>query len=264
MVDAAGIDPADLASLAQYKRLLEQPSFIARVTSLVGTPLETAMDRLPASWRKQIGSATQTALTKALAVAASTMSPEAAEPSPRLHKFAAGVSGALGGAFGLVSLPIELPVSTTIMLRAIADIARANGEDLSQPAARIECLNVFALGGISAGDSGAESGYFAVRTALGRIVGEAVAYIAERGLVSEGAPALVRLVVVIAARFQAQVSQKVAMQAVPLIGAASGAAINLAFTDHFQDIATGHFGVRRLERQYGADAVRSAYERIAL
>lgn len=263
-MDAALIAAADLALLAHYKRLLEQPSFVARVTSLVGTPMESAMDRLPASWRSRIGSATQTALTRALAVAAATMDPVADGPSPRLHKIAAGVSGALGGAFGLMSLPLELPVSTTIMLRAIADIARANGEDLSQPAARVECLNVFALGGVAASDDGAESGYFAVRTALGRVVGEAVAYIAERGLVSEGAPALVRLVVVIAARFQAQVSQKIAMQAVPLIGAASGAAINLAFTDHFQDIATGHFGVRRLERQYGAEVVRAAYERITL
>jgi hypothetical protein len=254
----------DLADLARYKRLLEHPSFVARITSLVGTPMETVMDRLPARWRKSIGNITQAALRKSLALAAATMDNEPTEASPRLHKVAAGVTGAVGGVFGLVSLPVELPVSTTIMLRAIADIARESGEDLAQPAARLECLNVFALGGIAGGDDGAESGYFAVRTALGRVVGEALAYIAERGLVSEGAPALVRLVTTIAVRFQAQVSQKVAMQAVPLIGAASGAAINLAFTDHFQDIAIGHFGVRRLERQYGAEVVREAYARIVL
>ena len=40
-------------------------------------------------------------------------------------------SGAAGGAFGLATLPLELPVSTVIMLRSIADIAISEGEDLS-------------------------------------------------------------------------------------------------------------------------------------
>ena len=31
---------------------------------------------------------------------------------------------------------------------------------------------------------------------------------------------------------------------------------------HFQDMARGHFTVRRLERIYGTEAVRRAYERI--
>jgi hypothetical protein len=41
-----------------------------------------------------------------------------------------------------------------------------------------------------------------------------------------------------------------------------GAALNLAFAEHFQDLARGHFTVRRLERVYGADIVRAEYERI--
>ncbi len=44
---------------------------------------------------------------------------------------AAGVTGGVSGFFGLAALPVELPVTTTLMLRAIADIARHNGEDLS-------------------------------------------------------------------------------------------------------------------------------------
>jgi hypothetical protein len=40
-------------------------------------------------------------------------------------------------------LPIELPVSTVIMLRSIADIARSEGEDLSDPR-RLPCVQVFA------------------------------------------------------------------------------------------------------------------------
>jgi hypothetical protein len=31
------------------------------------------------------------------------------------------------------------------------------------------------------------------------------------------------------------------------------------FTDHFQRVARGHFVVRRLEREYGADVIRRHY-----
>ena len=39
-------------------------------------------------------------------------------------------------------------------------------------------------------------------------------------------------------------------------------AVNLAFIEHFQDVARGHFTVRRLERVYGADLVRAEYHRL--
>ena len=66
----------------------------------------------------------------------------------------------------------------------------------------------------------------------------------------------------IASRFGVVVSQKVAAQTVAVVGALGGAAVNLAFTEHFQDVARGHFTVRRLERVYGAEIVRAEYERI--
>ena len=52
------------------------------------------------------------------------------------------------------------------------------------------------------------------------------------------------------------VTQKFAAQMVPVIGAFGGAVVNYAFIDHFQDVARGHFTVRRLERSYGKDEVR--------
>jgi len=39
--------------------------------------------------------------------------------------------------------------------------------------------------------------------------------------------------------------------------------VNYAFIEHFQDVARGHFTVRRLERIYGKILVRSEYERLA-
>ena len=49
-----------------------------------------------------------------------------------------------------------------------------------------------------------------------------------------------------------------------VLGAVGGAAVNLAFIEHFQEVAHGHFTIRRLERAYGAAAVRSEYERLKL
>jgi hypothetical protein len=97
---------------------------------------------------------------------------------------------------------------------------------------------------------------------LAKSVTEAASYLAGRGTAREVAPALVRLVAQIGSHFGAAVSQKLVAQSVPLLGAAGGAAINYAFADHFQTIARGHFTVLRLERRYGARAVRAEYERI--
>ena len=72
-----------------------------------------------------------------------------------------------------------------------------------------------------------------------------------------------RLIAQIASRFGVVVTQKLAAQAVPVIGAVGGAAVNYAFIDHFQEMARAHFIVRRLERRYGKDAVRTAYERLS-
>jgi hypothetical protein len=74
---------------------------------------------------------------------------------------------------------------------------------------------------------------------------------------------LVRLIAQIASRFGVVVTQKLVVQAVPVIGALGGAAVNYAFIDHFQEVARSHFVVRKLERRYGKDIVRAAYERLS-
>lgn len=80
---------------------------------------------------------------------------------------------------------------------------------------------------------------------------------------NEGGPVIIRLISQIASRFGVTVSEKVAAQTLPIIGAAGGASINILFVSHFQGVAGAHFGIRRLERAYGQEIVRSEYERIA-
>ena len=91
---------------------------------------------------------------------------------------------------------------------------------------------------------------------------EAEKHIAERGLSQEGAPIIARFIAQVASRFGITVSEKVAAQAIPVVGAAGGAIVNLLFIDHYQDMARGHFIVRRLERTYSPDPVKNAYRRL--
>jgi hypothetical protein len=119
------------------------------------------------------------------------------------------------------------------------------------------------LGGLKGDADAANSGYFAVCGLLAKSVAEAARFIVDRGVLAEGGSVLVRLIAQVASRFGVVVTQKLAVQALPVIGALGGAAVNYAFIDHFQEIARAHFIVRRLERRYGKDAVRAAYERIS-
>ncbi len=255
----SSLSAADLETLAAARARLETPSLAARLSSLVGSPLEKGMERLPASWRGRVGALTHQALEQALHAAAKTLKNDQRNPSPRLHKLLGSVSGGAGGAFGLAGLTVEIPLSTVLIMRAILDHARAQGEDIDAPQTRIAALEVFALGGSSPTDDGAESGYFAVRAMLATTVGEAARHLAEKGLTREGAPALVRLITLVAARYKVQLTQKAAGMLVPGLGAAAGAGINLLFMDHFQSMSEGHFTVRRLERQYGGETVRAAW-----
>jgi hypothetical protein len=254
---------SDLHDLEIAVNLLENPGFIAKISDFVGTPVEVALKALPSRAGDKISRVTHDSLLAAVNMAVKTMDPRGrGRPRPRRHTAIAGLAGGVGGAFGLAALPVELPITTTIIMRSIADIARGEGEDLSKLASRMACLEVFAMGGSSDADDATESGYFAVRAALARAVSEAAKFVARRTVVEDGAPVIVRLLAQIAARFNTVVGEKILAQGVPVIGAIGGAAVNTLFIGHFQDMARGHFIVRRLERHYGENEVRARYDEI--
>ncbi|MEM6674255.1 MAG: EcsC family protein [Planctomycetota bacterium] len=257
------LDARDIADLRRAKRVLENPGLAIKLSSLVGTPIEKGIEMLPEGWGDAVTEATRRALEKALDVAVRSMDTTPGKPARSAwHSAAAAVSGGAGGLFGLGALAVELPISTTIMLRSIADIARSEGEDLETIEARLECLSVFALGGTDPSDDAAEAGYFTARLALAEAIGRAAQHVAKRGVSDAGAPALVKLVAAVAQRFSVQVSQKAAAQLIPVLGAAGGAIVNTTFITHFQEMAHGHFIVRRLERKVGPEAVREAYDQL--
>jgi hypothetical protein len=254
------LTPEHLEQLREARELLETPSLAARVTDLIGRPIEQAVRALPERAVRTIHGITQKALERALSVALSTVGSNTRRAaSSGWHRLATATTGAMGGMFGLPGLALELPVTTVIMLRSIGDIARSEGQNLANIEVRMACLEVFALGGPSAGDDAAESGYWAVRTTLAGLVSDAAAQVAQHGAVRGTSPALVRLIQRSAARFGLVVEEKVALELVPVVGAVSGALINTVFMAHFQAVARGHFTVRRLEDIYGAETVRQAY-----
>ena len=257
-----GLDPAALEELRQAHALLETPGLAAQLANAVGAPLEYVMTRrLPVPATRLVNALVRSALQQSLRAAVATLDPgQRRPPRTRTHTLVAAASGAAGGAFGLAGLAVELPVTTTVILRSIAEIARAQGESLDDPATTLACFEVLTMGGRASRDDGAESGYFAARAVLAQQVAAAAEYVAVHGLVGKGGPVIVQLLAAIASRFSVNVSQKLALQAVPLVGAVTGATLNTLFMRHFQAMAQGHFTVRRLERRYGADVVRRAYQ----
>lgn len=273
---------ADLHFLTEAAGYLEHPSFLIRLANLVGKPAEALLSALPTIAHRVVNRATTAALNAALSWALRTLpsgkaigeadaqqadaAPEASLGlSPRLHTALAATTGAVGGLFGLSGLAVEIPATVTVMLRSIAATAAREGANLDDPATRLECLAVLNLGSPAVDEM--ESAYFTSRIGMALAVRESAQFVTRHtarevaDAVARGtAPALVRLLGQIASRFEVVLSEKLALQAVPLAGAVSGALINAAFTDHFNLVAHYHFGILRLEAQHGREQVRAAYE----
>jgi hypothetical protein len=243
--------------------VLENPGVSIRLINLIGYPIEGVIKVLPGRIERAIRNAAIKAVGTAFHVALSTMDEKGrGRPFRLLHRAMVMVSGAVGGFFGLPGLILELPISTTVMLRSIADIARSEGEDLSSVETHLACITVFALGGRSRGDNTAEAAYYTVRAALTRTLSEAAEFIAQRGIAEEGTPIVIRVMANLGSRFGVIITDKMAAEMIPVLGALGGASINLLFINHFQSAAKGHFVVRRLEKKYGEELVKREYEKV--
>jgi len=255
----------ELTTLEEAYARLENPSLAIRMSSAVGMPVEAVTrelgKRAPDAVVEAVSKSTHKAIEFVLQSSMRSLKSEDQAPaSPRLHAAAAMTTGAVSGFFGIETLIVELPLTTGIMFRSIADIARAEGESPQDPETILNCMQVFAMGSrLSDKDDAAETSYYGVRVALSKAVTDALQYVASQGIGSVSAPALVRLISALASRFGVVVTQKAMAQAIPVIGAIGGGLVNTIFISHFQDMARGHFAIRRLERKYGADVVQDLY-----
>jgi hypothetical protein len=258
------LSPPDRQALKLAVNNLENPNFAARLADYAGVPVNRVLSILPKFANSQLSAMVRSAVMKGLDVAIDTLDEDDPKQPPLtgFSSFLAGVTGGVSGLFGFAALPFELPLTTTFMLRAIASIARHEGEDLSQVEARLACLEVFAFGA-KRPTGQIDVGYYAARALLSKYTNEIAAFVAERGAVDVSAPVVTSLVSEIVSRFGLVVSDKAAAGALPILGAVGGATVNVIFMDHFQRIAQGHFALRRLERSYGGATIRQLYAELA-
>lgn len=250
----------DLSILKRSKQKMEDIGWAMQGLNKMGNVIERKIELLPQKQQKWLQQLSYKVLHSVVKSNLLTMKHGKSKSLPlnKTYKALVTTSGAVGGAFGAAAFAADLSLTTKLMMRSIMDIARGEGEDLNALDTQLACLQVFALGGKTTHDDSLETGYYASRIAISTTVkGGAKAL---QGLIAGTTNPLLKVIAAVASRFSVQVSEKFVAQAIPVIGAAGGASVNLAFMQHFQRMAEAHFAIRRLERKYGADAIKTSYE----
>lgn len=224
---------AEIAPLARRYKRANGP--VIRLVNRLGGTLEHQLSALPQGVRNQLEKLTAQALEASYGIAS-----RAPDIGTRAPMMAAVAAGAAGGAGGLATAVAELPVTVTLFLNTIRSVAREAGLDPDEDWVRAECLQVFAAGSPLAQDDGVNTSFLASRLAL----------------TGSTAQNLIRT---IAPRLAAVLGQKLAAQAVPVIGAVSGAALNAAFLSYYREIARVRFELVKLGRVHGAEAVEAEF-----
>ncbi|MFK7837845.1 MAG: EcsC family protein [Sulfitobacter sp.] len=196
------------------------------VLNLVGGTAENLLDQLPEAVRGKLESTTVAALNQAMRAAHSSRGVVPDQKS-WLNQAVTTAMGAAGGAGGLPTALAELPVTTTLLLRVIQGVAVEHGFDADAESVQFDCVQVFAAAGPLSNDDGADLGFLSARLTLS---GKAMQAVIHR----------------IAPKLAIVMGQKLAAQAVPVLGAVAGAATNYAYTSYYENMAHVHFGLRKL------------------
>lgn len=213
------------------RRYLAASGLGMEILATIGGSAQGLIERLPRFVRSRLDGLTLAALNRAFAAATRTRR-YVRDRGDWFNRLASTVSGAAGGVAGLPGAMIELPVTVTMLLRAILDIAEEHGLDPESDEVRSEALRVFAAAGPMSEDDGTDLGLLAAKLS---ITGQTV-----QGIIARIAP-----------RLAAVLGQKLAAQATPVFGALAGASINYTFARYYQEIARVHFGVLRLSQETG-------------
>lgn len=211
---------------------------VLALISRLGGSVEDNLRRLPDGMRQRLDTAVRAALTRAMDLAAAGDRMPATGPAGATAL--AVLTGAAGGAGGVATTLAELPVTVTVILHAIRTAAREAGYDPDAPAIRAECLRTFAMGSPLSQDDGVNTGFLGARLTL-------------------TGPALHGLIASVAPKLAAALGQKLALQAVPVLGAAAGAAVNAAFLTYYRELARIRFALLRLSETHGVEPVLTAF-----
>lgn len=271
----------ELEFLKEAYLYLENPSFITRVTDYLGKPIQKTMNRMPPLVQEKLSKASERALRKSLDVAHTTLQitsekaltfDEIKAESSKLrlgHNLATTTTGALGGFFGEIGFLLELPVTTTLIMRSILAQGHNYG-NLTREELITNALYVFSLGsGKSRADDEMDTAYYTSRFAMDYAIKKAAEYLASnapktvlKNIEAGSAPLVLELITKVASRFNITVGEKMLAESLPIVGAVGGATINLLFTNFFTLSAKYHFGIKYLENKYGEDIIQEHYSRI--
>lgn len=264
--------------LLNAKKFMEGSNLLLDLTNKIGMPLEWAITKLPEKATTMITAGVQKALLKSLKVALHTVPnsdlkdiqlDEALKLSTKgrwIHNAGVGFTGGVGGLFSEIGFLIELPISTSLIMRNIASKAQIMGMDPKDPRFAFECLYIFSLGSKSKKDDEMDSAYYSSRYVLSNAVASSAEFLAGssakfvlESIEKGSAPALLSFIAKVAGYFEVVVTRKMLAELVPVVGAAGGAGINILFNDFFGQAAHYHFGIKKLERMYGEDVVNEIY-----
>ena len=272
-LDTYKITTVDKEVIRVTKHSMENIGWAMQGLNRIGVKMESGFKKIPEKQQQWLQEKTTNVLSNILHANLTTMQKGKSfkKPISQTYKSLVIGTGAISGAFGAATgvgtavFVCELSVYNHVFIRSIIDKARIEGEDVVDIDTQLSCLAVFALGGVSEKDDGLDNSYFATRVALRATISGASVFISKNGISGLGkalmmaASPLTQMIGLIASRFTIQVSEKFLAQAVPLVGAAGGGTINYLFMDHFQKMAKAHFTLRRLERKYGEELVRTTY-----
>lgn len=240
--DRAQLQQAAALMLAQRSSLIRPAAWFGRRVHAAGRILSDINTTLLGGSGDRRSTLLETVLHTAYAAGTLGLDANAtgSQARHRLGRWLAAASGGAGGFAGAAGIAADLPVTTALMMRSIAAIARDHGEDITSEETRRACLEVFALGSPDSNEEDIDVAYWATRAAFNHA-------------------SLTLLVRQVAQRLGLVLAQKYLAQAVPVLGAATGGTLNYLFMQHYQRMAEVHFTIRAIERRYDTDVVRTCF-----
>ncbi len=269
----------ELRFIEEAASFLEKPSSLVSATDWLGKPLDKLQNYLPENLEQMVKNAVKRALKTALQVAVQSLPQQKIIPislsaalhanqrSAWKHTAAVTTTGALSGVLGSASMMVELPVTTSLILRSIASTAQQWGHDLSQAEIQMQCLYVFTMGSAQTNrDDEMDSAYISARLAYHGLIREMAGFVSSHSLkevflvLEKGTlPALVKFASLLLPSLERTLVRSILSKAVPIVSAVGSAALNAGFCQYFTKAARFHFGLMHLEDVHGRELVHAHY-----
>lgn len=235
------------------KQYTDANGWMMKLVNMAAGKLESGLTALPASAQAQINDVTKLALRTSYEAAAKTIPPVGASgvigrtlgklSGEVAHKTAAIATGAVGGIGGVGTTMVEIPVTVSLIFRSVQNIAAEYGEDPTSLDVKLECIKVFGNGAISDDADDMDVGFIGAKIGL-------------TGGAAE------KLIAAVAPKFAAMMSNKLAAQMVPVLGAVTGAGINYTFINYYQQMAHIRFGLRKIARNSKPELVYEQFRTV--